>query len=323
MEKLIEKTINEDGTLLWQKNEAGSVEIIGEEAGGVDWNGVIYPDRMGNWCQTEELYLNIKSYLHDNAVMAEADYDLVTLYVMMTWLYEQLEVVPYLVIHGPAGSGKSRLAECLRQVVYHGINGNAASFMPLVRAIDKHRGTLLLDEADLEQIYNASEMMQVYNLGAMRSNPIWRTIETTGPNGEMEWESNAYETFCPKILIVRNLNKLPKGVQEICVAIGMPEVSMSDLEHKNISFEMSGESRTRARLLRRDLLRWKMEHWEDDFFTLPNFRVDERTRREARCRDTLAALKLGTMGMNLAFKKQISHLLKVRFDPKKEASDGE
>ncbi len=166
---------------------------------------VIFPSRLGDKRSIRELVAYVEMYIKSVYLLpSERVARLMAYYVLLTWVYDSFETIIYLRAMGSAGSGKSELMRRIGLICYRTMTANGAgSTSSLFRALERYKGTVFIDEADIQNSDTESDMVKFYNLGAMRNNPIWRTVEVTGPDGNKDWESVSFQTFCPKLVAMR------------------------------------------------------------------------------------------------------------------------
>jgi hypothetical protein len=72
-------------------------------------------------------------------------------YVLFTWVYEKFPFVPYLQFIGLTGTGKTRTGETVAGVCYKSIDvRGSASISAIFRLADEWRGSLFIDEFDMD-----------------------------------------------------------------------------------------------------------------------------------------------------------------------------
>jgi hypothetical protein len=142
---------------------------------------------------------------------------------------------------------------------------------------------VLLDEADLQQSDTENDMIKFYNLGAMRGNPIWRTIEVTGANGEKDWEAVSFQTFCPKLIAMRkDFRDDAVGTRSLTLKLNPRE--MTELKAAGVPLTINQEIRARAQALRNLLCRWRLETWQPEIpvdFDLYDMTISPRLNQVA------------------------------------------
>jgi hypothetical protein len=227
---------------------------------------VLFAGDLGELRSTRELVamaeMFIRSYyLLDNPRTAK----IMAYYVLLTWVYDCFSTLPYLRAVGEAGAGKSELMKrvgflCYRTMTASGAN-TAASFF---RGVEKFRGTVFIDEADLQDGGDMSnDLVKFLNLGAMRGNAIWRLEEHTGPDGARVYDLATYSTFCPKLIAMRRDFKDDAVASRSLTFKLLPREAI-ELRQAGIPLSVDAEFRRKALVLRNMLLRWRMEHWQPE-----------------------------------------------------------
>ena len=227
--------------------------------------GVIFPSALGDKKPIRELVSYLTMYLKSIYLLPSDKMGrLIAYWVITTWLYDAFETVIYLRAMGSAGAGKSELMRRIGLVCYRTMTANGAgSTSSLFRSLERYRGTVYIDEADLQQSDTESDMVKFYNLGAMRGNPIWRTVEMTGPDGEKTWEAVAFQTFCPKLVAMRKEFR-DDAVGSRSLTIKLVSREMPELVAAGIPLTINAPMRARAQALRNLLVRWRLENWQPD-----------------------------------------------------------
>ncbi len=100
---------------------------------------------------------NIFRRFHD---ADEIEHVAVSLYVLMTYVYEVFDALPYLHVVGDPGTGKTRMAELLEMLSFKARLSAGMSPAAVYRFVQNVRGTLIVDEfgrttADLRRVLNA------------------------------------------------------------------------------------------------------------------------------------------------------------------------
>lgn len=226
---------------------------------------IVFPNQMGEKKSIRDLVAYIEQYLKSIYLMpSDQAARLIAYWVLSTWVYDAFETVIYLRAMGGAGSGKSELVKRIGLVCYRTMTANGAgSTSSLFRAVERYKCTTLLDEADLAQSDTEQDMVKFYNLGAMRGNPIWRTVEVVGPNGDKDWEERAFQTFCPKLIAMRKEFR-DDAVGTRSLTLKLQPREMTELKAANIPLTINASIRARAQAIRNLLLRWRLETWQPE-----------------------------------------------------------
>jgi len=191
--------------------------------------------------------------------------------VLLTWLYDAFNTIIYLRATGDAGSGKSELMRRIGLLCYRTMSANGAgSTSSLFRTVERYRGTVFIDEADINNSDTESDMIKFYNLGAMKNNPIWRTVEAIGPDGTKTFEVAAFQTFCPKLISMRKEFR-DDAVGSRALTFKLQPREVSELKAAGISLEINAAMRNQALILRNLLCRWRLKAWKPEIEINPDF----------------------------------------------------
>jgi hypothetical protein len=226
---------------------------------------IAFPAAVGERKSIRELVAYVELYLRSIYLMpSDKVARLISYWVLSTWIYDAFETCIYLRAMGGAGSGKSELMRRIGMVCYRTMTANGAgSTSSLFRAVERYKGAVLLDEADLQASDTEQDMIKFYNLGAMRGNPIWRTVEIKGPDGGRDFEERSFQTFCPKLIAMRK-EFADDAVGTRSLTLKLVPREMMELRAANIPLTVNQAIRTRAQALRNLLLRWRLETWQSE-----------------------------------------------------------
>jgi hypothetical protein len=233
--------------------------------------GVLFPSKLGELKSTRELVAIVELFIK-RAYLLNRDLDakIMAYYALLTWLYDCFNTIPYLRAMGEAGAGKSELMRrvglvCYRLMVANGA-GTAAS---LFRSVERYRGTVFIDEADLQKSDASNDIVKFLNLGAMKHNPIWR-LEEVIIDGKKDFQERMYTTFCPKLIAMRrDFWDDAVGSRSLTFKI-QPRETFELLKYK-IPLEVNNDMRARALALRNLLLRWRLEQWQSEIPVDPTY----------------------------------------------------
>ena len=191
-------------------------------------------------------------------------------YVVMTWMYDCFETIMYLRAMGPAGGGKSELMNRIGLICYRMMKSSGAgSTSSLFRALERYKGTVFIDEADIQNSDAESDMVKFYNMGAMRGNTIWRTVEVM-IDGKRDWETKSFQTFCPKLIAMRkDFSDDAVGSRSLTFKVQPKE--MIELIAAKIPLSITSEIRIKAEAIRNLLLRYRLEMWQPEIEIDPAF----------------------------------------------------
>lgn len=163
------------------------------------------------------LVRNIESFLTRYMVLRTHTALPSALWVLMTYVFDAFDAVPYLVITSPTPRcGKTRLLECLELVVAEPRRASNISEAALFRTIQKFRPTLLLDEAETlsGKSERAEYLRQILNAGNRRGAVVTRCV---GQGANLDAED--FSVFCPKVLA--GVGSFPQTITDRAIVIAM------------------------------------------------------------------------------------------------------
>jgi len=142
---------------------------------------------------------------------------MLTAWTMLSYVYPVFDAVPYLAVHGPAGSGKSRVFELLSQLVLRPLSTSNISNPALFRSLDSFGGVALIDEAERlrdSRSPDVAELLSSLLAGYKRGGSATR-CEKTGDGFSMQH----YRVFGPKALA--GIAGLPPALASRCIPVPM------------------------------------------------------------------------------------------------------
>ena len=232
---------------------------------------VLFPSKLGPVKTTRELVAIIEAYIRAVYLWPDTVWPkLVAYYVLLTWIYDAFNALPYLRAVGEAGSGKSEMMRRVGHVCYRMMTASGANTAStFFRATEMYRGTVFIDEADLHDGGDmANDIVKFLNLGAMKGNPISRTVESRDRNGERIFIVQPFNTYCPKIIAMRKEFK-DDAVATRSLTMNLIPREPIELKEAGVKLTMNNEMRGHAREIRNMLLRWRLMNWE------PEIEIDE------------------------------------------------
>ncbi len=161
---------------------------------------VLLPSQPEHHGVKEELLADIEAFVHRYVDLSPIFERIAAHYVLLSWVHDPCNEIPYLRLQGPLGHGKTRGLLAIGSLCYKPFFASGASTTsPIFHTLDNFGGTLILDEADLRFSNATSDLVKLYNNGAMRGLPILRTM----PNRHREFNPRAFRVFGPKIIAMR------------------------------------------------------------------------------------------------------------------------
>ncbi|MDG9667063.1 hypothetical protein ONV78_04885 [Hahella sp. CR1] len=161
---------------------------------------ILLPERAKEYGTTKQLLDAIRSYIDRYVHLSDQFRSIAPIYVLLSWVSDAFNEVPYLRFRGDFGSGKTRALQVLGSILYKPFFASGASTLsPLFHTLDLFRGSLVFDETDFRYSDERSDIVKIFNNGTSRGLPVLRTIV----NKDNEYNPRAFSVFGPKIVAMR------------------------------------------------------------------------------------------------------------------------
>ena len=185
-----------------------SIDLPGGER-LVPWNAennlikhevVLLPAKPEEFGAVARLVAEIDAYLYRYVDLSEAFRRIAGYYILLSWVYDAFNELPYLRLRGDYGSGKTRALIVIGSLCHKAfIASGASTVSPIFHILDRFRGTLILDEADFRFSDEKAELSKILNNGNVRGIPVLRTMMTP----KKEFDPRAFNVYGPKIVAMR------------------------------------------------------------------------------------------------------------------------
>jgi hypothetical protein len=163
-------------------------------------NALMLPEKAEDFDSVSALVKNIEDYIYQYVDVSDHFRKIATYYVLLTWVYDAFNELPYLRLRGDYGSGKTRALFVIGSVCNKAFFASGASTVsPIFHTLDTFRGTLVFDEADFRFSDEKSELVKIFNNGNVRGFPVLRTALTP----KREFDPQAFVVFGPKVVAMR------------------------------------------------------------------------------------------------------------------------
>ncbi|WP_445219363.1 hypothetical protein ACKWRH_03695 [Bradyrhizobium sp. Pa8] len=161
---------------------------------------VLLPSEPSIYGSEGKLVADVQDFIHRHVDFSSSFEKVATYYVLLTWLYDAFNELPYLRLRGDYGSGKTRALLTIGSLCYRGFFASGASTVsPIFHTLNAFRGTLIFDEADFRFSDEKAEMVKILNNGNVSGLPVLRTMM----NHQREFNPQAFHVFGPKIVATR------------------------------------------------------------------------------------------------------------------------
>jgi len=162
---------------------------------------VLLPSEASVYGSEEQLLSDIQDFIHRYADLSPTFEQVATYYVVLSWLHDAFNELPYLRLRGDFGTGKTRALLTIGSICYKAFFASGASTVsPIFHTLDAFRGTLVFDEADFRFSDEQAEIVKILNNGNVRGVPVLRTMM----NRNREFNPQAFQVFGPKIVATRS-----------------------------------------------------------------------------------------------------------------------
>ena len=156
------------------------------------------------------------------------------LWSLATHLHDVFDAFAYLAITSPTKRcGKTRLCELLGLVCFQPLHTVSISPAALYRLLRAGKRTLIIDEAEYlagRKDERASALREILNAGYRKGQVVYRcknTGKVKGNNGQ-SFEPEAFETYCPKVLVL--IGRLQDTLADRCIEVRMQRIANVILE---------------------------------------------------------------------------------------------
>lgn len=190
-----------DGAKFVYMNE-GEVKTVDQidgyepiEAEEVFKRAILLPEKAEPYGDIMDLVKEIHNHIHKYLDIPERYEKICVYYILLSWLYDKFNTIPYLSALGDTATGKSRMLSTVGRLLYKStVISGAVTPAPIYRLIDKWRGSLIIDEADWRDSSEQAEIITILNSGYERNTPVVR-CKMDQPD-----TLQFFDTFSPKIV---------------------------------------------------------------------------------------------------------------------------
>ncbi len=135
-------------------------------------------------------------------------YDVLTLWIMGTYMYWAFDSYPYVHLSGTPDSGKSRVQRLSSCLTFNGYFTESMSNSSIFRYVEDMKAVLHIDEQEFLNSDKNLETVSILNSGYHKAGNATRQESYTDKNGNKKFMTQSFSTYAPKMLSgIRGLDK--------------------------------------------------------------------------------------------------------------------
>lgn len=189
----------------------------------VTLGAVKLPSGVLEYGDTLTLLAEIEEHIYKYLDVSDSYRKFAAYYILLGWLYDRFNTLPYLRALGDTGCGKSRFLDVIGGLCYKAISASGCvTPAPIYRMLRKWGGTLVLDEADMKSSDEYNEVVTILNCGFERGRPV---IRATKDNPD---KIQILPVYGPKVFATRRRFK-DAALEARCLTEIMQETTREDI----------------------------------------------------------------------------------------------
>lgn len=179
----------------------------------------------------KDLFIPIKQRIDYFIDFAHSgDLNILTLWIIGTYLFPIFEAYPYIYLGGMRGSGKTKVLDILQQLVFNPESTSNSSTSSLFRTIQRNLSTVLLDEGESLTGREANpELRLLFNAGYKKSGVVTRTHTES-------FNTERFKVYSPKA--IASINPLEATLASRCITIIMLRTANQDRGKRRINDQL-------------------------------------------------------------------------------------
>ncbi|MBI4188309.1 MAG: DUF3854 domain-containing protein [Chloroflexi bacterium] len=197
-----------------------------------------------------ELFERIKGYIKRYVDLDPLDLELCCYYSLFTWFYRKVNTLGYLRFIADTGKGKTRAQKVVGDLCFYPFHtSGASSFSGMARTSQHWRGTLIMDEADMDGDM-ASQVIKFLNLGFERGQYY---VLSDKQNPRLQ---QYFDPFMTKILAMR------KPFPDNATEGRLLSITTYETTNLDIPILLPPEYPAEVETLRNTIARFVLEYWD-------------------------------------------------------------
>jgi hypothetical protein len=210
---------------------------------------IILPTETVDYDSREQLEIEIDEHIKKYLDVSDEFRQKAVWYILLTWIIDNLNTIPYLRALGDYGTGKTRLLDVIGGLCYKPMYvGGSVRTAPIFRIIDKWQGTAIFDEFTLKRSDESQDIIQILNNGYQRGKPVLRCAN------ENYDEVKTFDPFGPKIIASRK-EFTDRALESRCITEIMKETN-----NENIPSSLTVDFYKEREELRNKLLMFRLKN---------------------------------------------------------------
>jgi len=243
-------------TELTEGIDIGNVRYRPTQTRLAEKGALVLPTGVEEYGETGDLINALRAFIDRYLYLESAPFrNICVYYVLLSWIFDRFDVVPYLRAQGEYGTGKTRLLQVIGALGYRTVfAGGATTAAPIFRIIERFHGTLVIDEADFSERSELwAEITKILNTGYQRGIFVLRA-ERKASNDQYDAES--FDCYGPKLLSTRK-RFADQALESRCLSHTMQLTKTPPY----IPLMLGPQFRDEARVLRNQLLLWRFRRY--------------------------------------------------------------
>lgn len=212
---------------------------------------ILLPSEPAEFRDASELLEDVAAYIRRYVALSNKAIGLSSAYVLLTWVYDAFNELPYLRFRGDYGTGKTRALLVIGSLCYKAFFASGASTVsPIFHTLDTFKGTLVFDEADFRFTDEKAELVKILNNGNAKGFPVLRTRVTP----KKEFDPQAFAIFGPKIVGMR------RSYDDRALESRFLTIEMGPGQSADAPINLPDVQKDEARTLRNKLLTYRLRN---------------------------------------------------------------
>ena len=225
-----------------QGEDGVEIDLVGIPDEGIKTESIVTPSELLNRTKT-----HISNYVDLNPL----DLLLCCYYILFSWFFKKANTLGYLRFIADTGKGKSRAQRVVGDLCFYPFRtSGASSFSGMARTSQKWRGTLVMDEADLNGD-TANQVIKFLNLG-FEHGQYYVLSDKENPRNQQY-----FDPFMPKVIAMR------KPFQDNATEGRLLSISIFETNNPDIPILLPVGYPKEVHSLRNAIARFVLEQWNN------------------------------------------------------------